>query len=92
MKQFGKILKFELNYYLKNKVFIGSQASSTNTITETQIQRAIDNGIGYSLFNPTSEPDGFVAFINSAPLAYYANLFSTQALPAYKMLMDSQEI
>ena len=26
MKQFGKILKFELNYYLKNKVFIGITA------------------------------------------------------------------
>ena len=23
MKQFGKILKFELKYYLKNKVFVG---------------------------------------------------------------------
>ena len=26
MKQFGKILKFELKYYLKNKIFIGVTA------------------------------------------------------------------
>ena len=74
----------------KNKVICNAFANTTdNTISAAQVQRMIDNGLLYSVSTPQSEPDGFITFMNTAPMASYATLFGSQAIPANRMLIDS---
>ena len=73
----------------KNKVIINQFAdTSTNVLTENQIQTMIDNNLYYSVSTPTSEPDGFLSFMENAPLTSYITMFGTLNIPAYKMLFD----
>ena len=72
----------------KNKVIINHFAQLPSSLTQTQIQRIIDNDLYYSASTPSSEPTGFLQFMNTAPLTSYITHFGTLTTPAYKMLMD----
>lgn len=72
-----------------NNVYIACAATSSNIISDEQLQRCIDNGVKYSLWNPSGEPGDFIDYMDNNPLAYYATFFETQCEPAYKMLSDN---
>ena len=73
----------------KNKVIINQFAdTSTNVLTENQIQTMIDNNLLYAVSTPTSEPNGFLSFMENAPLTTYITMFGTLNIPAYKILLD----
>lgn len=72
-----------------NKVVINQFANTaSNKLTSRQIQTMIDNGLLYSVGIPTSEPTGFLNFMQNAPTTEYISLFGSLWIPANKMLYD----
>ena len=72
-----------------NKVVINQYANTTNNkLTSKQIQTMIDNGLLYSVGTPTSEPTGFLNFMQNAPTTEYISMFGSLWIPANKMLYD----
>lgn len=76
-----------------NKVYINAFANvsgtDANPLTQSQIETMIENDVLYCVSTPDSEPDGFVSFMENAPLAWYASLFGTVAYPASKMFAEN---
>lgn len=72
-----------------NTVCVGKPAKLDNNMTEELVQRMIDNDISYFIANPTSEPDGFIEYMEQSPLASYVTFVDSQCIPASKMLLDN---
>ena len=92
MKQFGKILKFELTYYLKNKIFIGT------TVLLVLVIAAVMCWPMYSgvfekdeAADPASLPVMLVAAQPGDDAALIANVFR-QAFPGYEVSVSAANV
>lgn len=92
MKQFGKILKFELTYYLKNKIFIGT------TLLLVLVIAAVMCWPMYSgLFekdeavDPSSLPVMLVAAQQGEDTALIGDAFR-QAFPGYEVSVSTSDV
>ena len=76
-----------------NKVYINAFANTSGTyinpLTQTQIETMITNNVLYCVSSPDIEPDSFINFMENAPLAWYARVFGTIAIPASRMLVEN---
>lgn len=69
-------------------VYIDAFANNTNPFTESHINTLIEHNIKYAIGTPTSEPTGFLEYMQNGVGTDYVSYFGTLNIPAYKMLFD----